>query len=51
MLVATLSHFLELKYELELLWSELNVDLTNDQVDALWPFVSVASVSLATYRV
>jgi hypothetical protein len=35
MLVATLSHFLELKSELELLGSGHNVDRTKDQVDAL----------------
>jgi hypothetical protein len=39
--------FLELKSELELLGSERNADLTNDQVDAFWPLLSVASDSLA----
>jgi hypothetical protein len=34
-LVATLSHFLELETELEVLVSGCNVDLTKDQVDAL----------------
>jgi hypothetical protein len=36
-LVAALSHLLELKFELELLGSGWNAELTNDQVDALWP--------------
>jgi hypothetical protein len=48
MLVATLSHFLELKNELELLGSECNADLTEDQADALWPLVSAASDSLSS---
>jgi hypothetical protein len=34
-LVATLSHFPELKTELELLWSKRNADLIEDQADAL----------------
>jgi hypothetical protein len=34
-LVATLPHFPELKTELELLWSERNADLIEDQADAL----------------
>jgi hypothetical protein len=42
-LVATLSHFLELKSGLEHLRSERNANLTNDQADALWPLVSAAS--------
>jgi hypothetical protein len=33
---ATASHFLELEVELELLASGCNVDLVEDQVDALW---------------
>jgi hypothetical protein len=47
-LVAASSHFLELKTELELLGSGRNVDLTEDQVDSLWPLVSVASDSLVS---
>jgi hypothetical protein len=47
-LVATLSHFLELKSEMEFLGSRCNADLTKDQVDALWPLVDVASDSLAS---
>jgi hypothetical protein len=35
-LAATLSHFLELGTELELLGSGCNAVLTKDQVDALW---------------
>jgi hypothetical protein len=35
-LVATVSHFPELKTELEVLRSERNVDLTEDDSDALW---------------
>jgi hypothetical protein len=35
-LVATLSHFLEMKSELELLGCGHNADLTEDQADALW---------------
>jgi hypothetical protein len=47
-LVVVLSYFLELKTELELLGSGHNADLTEDQADALWPLVSVASDSLAS---
>jgi hypothetical protein len=36
MLVSTTSHFQELKCELELLGSGWNVDLTEDEGDALW---------------
>jgi hypothetical protein len=46
-LVATLSHFLELKSELELHGFGQNADLTDDQADALWPLESAASDSLA----
>jgi hypothetical protein len=42
-LVATLSHFLELKSELELLGSRQNAHLTNDQASSLWPLLSVTS--------
>jgi hypothetical protein len=34
-MVATLSHFLELDSELEILRSGCNADITEDQVDAL----------------
>jgi hypothetical protein len=47
-LVTTLSHFLELKSELELLGPRRNVDLIEDQADALWPLVDAASDSLAS---
>jgi hypothetical protein len=46
-LVTALSHFPELKSELELVGSGQNAVLTDDQVDALWPLVSMASDSLA----
>jgi hypothetical protein len=46
-LLATMSHFSELKTELELLGSEQNVDLDEGQADALCPLVRVASDSLA----
>jgi hypothetical protein len=46
-LVAALSYFPELKSELELLGFGHNTDLIEDQVDALWPLVSVTSDSLA----
>jgi hypothetical protein len=35
-LVAAMSHFLELKTKLEVLWSGHNADLTEDKEDALW---------------
>jgi hypothetical protein len=44
-LVAALSHFSELKSELE---SGHKADLTEDQADALWPLVDVASDSLTS---
>jgi hypothetical protein len=47
-LVATLSHFPELKSELELLGSRQNADLTDDQADAVWPLMSVVLDSLAS---
>jgi hypothetical protein len=47
-LVAILSHFPELKSELELLGSRWNADLSDDQADALRPLVSVPSDSLAS---
>jgi hypothetical protein len=48
-MVATLSHFLELDSELEILRSGCNADITEDQVDALWTQVCVASDSLASH--
>jgi hypothetical protein len=48
-LVASLSHFLELETKLELLRSGCNVDLTNDQEDALWTRVRATSDSLALH--
>jgi hypothetical protein len=44
-----LSHFLELKSELELLGSGRNADLTEDQADALWPLVDAASDLLVLF--
>jgi hypothetical protein len=46
-LVTTLSHFLELKTELELLEPGRNAELTQGQADTLCPLVSMASDSLA----
>jgi hypothetical protein len=48
-LVAALSHFLELKSELEMLGSRSNANLTEDQAYALWTWVRVASDSLASH--
>jgi hypothetical protein len=48
-LVASLSYFLELKSKLELLGSGLNVDLIENQVDALWTRVHATSDSLASH--
>jgi hypothetical protein len=48
-LVTTLSHFLELEAELELLRSERNVGLTEDWVDALWILARLASDLLASH--
>jgi hypothetical protein len=47
-LVAALLRFPDVKSELELLGSRRNVDLTDDQVDALWPLVSAALDSLVS---
>jgi hypothetical protein len=47
-LVTILSHFPELKSELELLGARRNADMFDNQADALWPLVSVASDSLAS---
>jgi hypothetical protein len=41
-LVATLSHFSELKLELELVESKRNASQMEDQVDALWTWARVA---------
>jgi hypothetical protein len=49
-LVAALSHFPELKSELELLRSGCNADLTKDQADALWTQVRTALDSLAWHN-
>jgi hypothetical protein len=46
--VVALLHFPELKSELELLGFGQNVDLTDDQADALGPLVSMTSYSLAS---
>jgi hypothetical protein len=49
MLVAAVSHFPELKPELELLWSGHNTYLTEDEADVVWTRVHVALGSLASY--
>jgi hypothetical protein len=48
-LVIAMSHFPELKSELEVLRSRRNADLTGDQADALWTRVHVALDSLALH--
>jgi hypothetical protein len=48
-LVAAVSHFLELEAELELLGSGRNVDLKEDQVDALWTQTRQASEPLVAF--
>jgi hypothetical protein len=48
-LVPTVSHFLELKTELEVLRSGRNADLIEDEANALWTQVHVTSDSLASY--
>jgi hypothetical protein len=48
-LVATVSYFPELKSDLELLGSGCNADLAEDEADALWTQVHMASDSLALY--
>jgi hypothetical protein len=48
-LVATVSHFPELKTDLEVLRFGRNVDLTKDEADALWTQVRAASNLLASY--
>jgi hypothetical protein len=47
-LVVALSHFSELNTKLELLGSGCNIDLTEDQVNALWTLVRAASDLLAS---
>jgi hypothetical protein len=42
-LVAVMSHFPELEPKLELLGYGRDADLSDDQVDAIWPLVSIAS--------
>jgi hypothetical protein len=44
-----MSHFPELKTDLEVLRSEHNADLTEDEVDALWTQMHMASDSVASY--
>jgi Trp operon repressor len=48
-LVATMSHFLELDADLEVLESDHFTGLTEDEVDALWSRVRVASDLLASH--
>jgi hypothetical protein len=48
MLVVVLSNFSKLETELELLGSGRGADLSDDEVDALWPLVSMASDSLGS---
>jgi hypothetical protein len=48
-LVATVSHFLELDVDLEVLGSGRSVELTEDEAEALWSRVRAASDSLASY--
>jgi hypothetical protein len=49
MLVATVSHFIEMKSELEVLGSKRSADSIDHEVDALWIRVRVASDSLAPH--
>jgi hypothetical protein len=48
-LVATVSHFLELRMELEVLGSERSADMIEDDADALWTRVRVPSDSLVSH--
>jgi hypothetical protein len=48
-LVATVSHFLELDADLEVLGSDHFTGLTEDEVDALWSRVRAASDLLASH--
>jgi hypothetical protein len=49
MLATALSHFLELGTEIDLLGSKLSVNLIENQVDALWTQVCLASNLLLSY--
>jgi hypothetical protein len=49
MLVATVSHFVELKTELDVLESGRSANLTEDKADALWIWVRAAIDSLASH--
>jgi hypothetical protein len=48
-LAAIVFHFPELEAELELLGSEHNADLAEDQVDALWTWMRQPSKLLAAF--
>jgi hypothetical protein len=48
-LVTALLYFPELEAELEVLRSRCNMNLTEDQVDALWIRACLASDSLASH--
>jgi hypothetical protein len=48
-LVTTMSHFLELKTVLEVLWSRRSANLTEDESDVLWNQVRMASDSLVSH--
>jgi hypothetical protein len=48
-LVAAVLHFPELRPELELLGSGRSADLTEDEADALWTWVHMASNSLTSH--
>jgi hypothetical protein len=48
-LVAAVSHFPELKSKLEVLGSGHNMDLTEDEANALWMRVRMALDSLVSY--
>jgi hypothetical protein len=48
-LIATVSHFLVLKTDLEVLESGHNTDVIEDEADALWTQVRAASDLLASY--
>jgi hypothetical protein len=48
-LVAVVSHFLELNADLEVIGSRCSAGLIEDEVDALWSWVHVASESLSLH--
>jgi hypothetical protein len=48
-LVATVSHFLELKTEVEVFGSGCNADLSEDEVDAFWTWVRATVDLLVSY--